>query len=97
VAAQVGFERGEDGQAGPALSASPTATARLSRGMGVSVSAGLLVVPLDDLDPVGLLGATRVGVEGRDRGLGLALAEPVADLDTLGGQRRTSMADRALS
>ncbi len=48
------------------------------------------VVPLDDLDPVGLLGGGRVGVQGRDGGLGLVLAQAVAgegrleDHDALG-------------
>ena len=52
-----------------------------------------LVVPADDLHPVGLLGARRVGVQGGDRGLGLELAEPVAtqrrlqDGDALGDER----------
>ncbi len=51
-----------------------------------------LVVPLDDLDPVGLLDAGRVGVERGDRGLGLVLAEPVArergvdEVDPLGDE-----------
>ena len=51
-----------------------------------------LVVPLHDLDPVGLLHAPRVSVERGDRGLCLVLAQPVArqrslhDLDTLGDQ-----------
>ena len=42
------------------------------------MSAQQLVVPLDDLHPVGLLGRLRVGVQGGDRGLRLVLAEPVA-------------------
>ena len=52
-----------------------------------------IVVPADDLHPVGLLGARRVGVQGGDGGLGLELPEPVAtqrrlqDGDALGDQR----------
>ena len=53
-----------------------------------------LVVPLDDLHPVGLPGGRRVGVQRGDRGLGLVLAQPVAgqrrlqDGDPLGDQAR---------
>ena len=36
-----------------------------------------LVVPADDLHPVGLLGPERIGVQSRDGGLRLELAEPV--------------------
>jgi hypothetical protein len=37
-----------------------------------------LVVPADDLHPIGLLCARRIGVQGGDRGLGLELPESVA-------------------
>ena len=37
-----------------------------------------LVVPADDLDPVGLVVRARIGVQGGDGGLGLVLAEVVA-------------------
>ena len=47
-----------------------------------------LVVPLDDLHPVGLVRRPRVGVQGGDRGLRLVLAEPVA------GQRRPAGSPR---
>jgi hypothetical protein len=52
-----------------------------------------LVVPLDDLDPVGLLDSRRVGVERGDRRLRLVLAELIArqrspcEVDALGDER----------
>ncbi len=51
-----------------------------------------LVVPLDDLDPVGVVDPRRIGVERGDRRLRLVFAEPVAcerrlhDGDSLGDQ-----------
>ena len=57
-----------------------------------------LVVPLDDLDPVGLLDARRVGMERGDRRLRLVLAEPIAgerglrDADALGDERGVPLA-----
>ena len=73
-------------------SASPTATARLSRTTGLSVSRDELVVPLDDLHPVGLVGGLRVGVQRRDRRLRLVLAEPVAGQRGL--QHRHALGDQ---
>lgn len=51
-----------------------------------------LVVPLDDLHPVGLLGARGVRVEGGDGGLGLEFAQPVAGEGGL--QDRDALGDR---
>ena len=53
------------------------ATARLSATTGLSVMLRELVVPLEDLGPVGLRRRPGVGVQGRDGRLGLVLAEPV--------------------
>ena len=46
-----------------------------------------LVVPLHDLDPVGVLDPRRVGVERGDRRLRLVFAEPVARRARLAGCR----------
>ncbi len=90
VPGERGVELGEGGQPGPrpvGLADRDGPVEPDDRGVGEGQQ---LVVPLDDLDPVGLGGARGVGVQGGDRGLGLVLAEPVAgerglqDLDALG-------------
>ena len=80
-------ERGQPGLSAVGLADRDRAVEADDRAVG---EAQQLVVPADDLDPVGLVVRARVGVQGGDGRLGLVLAEVVAGE----GGRRISTASR---
>ena len=78
VSGQGRVEHGKGGQTGPRAIGLADRDGPVQADHWAVGEAHQFVVPLDDLHPVGLLRRPGVGVERRDGGLGLELAQAVA-------------------